>query len=114
MKAKYMLEVVLPNSANTREDYHVEQRLYGHDEVVALAEVYFNLKPNDVGGYYHEWEQPPVVKLKASAFFQDQDGGDYEREVELTDEEHAYVMDDLYKQVKHLEKPIIYLQPRGV
>lgn len=114
MRVRYMLEVILPNSANTREEDYVEQALYGHSEVVASADVYYDLVPNNNGGYTHNWKKGPTITYKATTFYQDQDGDDYEREVELTDEEDAFVKTELAKQIRQLEKPIIYLPPRAV
>jgi hypothetical protein len=112
--ARYILEVVLEGSKDSREDYYAEQSLYGHDEVTAYVYVTYKLMPNGLGSYYHDWRQPPEIKYKATTFYSDQDGGDHEREVELTDEEDAFVMAEVLRRIKQLEKPIIYLHERAV
>lgn len=63
-----------------------EYGLYGHGPAIAHFAVTYKLNPaRTTGNFYPEWQNPPTVRLVSCVcFWLDQDGGDHEREYDIS------------------------------
>lgn len=85
-----------------------DECLYGHSSAVAHFEVTYKLNPaRTSGNFYPEWENPPEVRLVAcSVFWQDQDGGDHEREYDISDEQYKVLEEQALAYARSIKRSV--------
>ena len=102
-KIEFEVEIMLDGRADASACIP-EQSLYGHDTPVALITISMDLEPSRVykGKMRCMKDTATVERVECTVFYQDQDGGDFEREYNMDDEEYVRVTSAALRQAKKM------------